>query len=106
MANKRIKYLTLHVTVTADSYSNGKFTFSNGTKIITLKEISRSITEPLFGGSACEKPKAAGKPQMSENKNYSPDPLAWFCLEEPGMKAPGLSVGQRAGMLLPQELLS
>ena len=60
----------------------------------------------LFGRSACEKPKAAGKPQMSENKNYSPDPLARFCLEEPGMKAPGLSVGQRAGMLLPQELPS
>ena len=45
MTDKRIKYLTLHVIVTADSYSNGKFTFSNGTKIITLKEISRSITE-------------------------------------------------------------
>lgn len=60
----------------------------------------------LFGGSACEKPKAAGKPQMSENKNYSPDPLARFCLEEPGRKAPGLSVGQRAGMLLPQEVPS
>ena len=43
----------------------------------------------LFGGSGCEKPKAAGKPQTSENKKYSPDPLARFCLEEPGMKAPG-----------------
>lgn len=60
----------------------------------------------LFGGSRCEKPKAAGKPQMGENKKYSPDPLVRFCLEEPGVKAPGLSVGQRTRMFLPQELPS
>lgn len=44
----------------------------------------------LFGGSGCEKPKAAGKPQMGENKNHSPHPLVRICFEEPGMKATGL----------------
>lgn len=55
----------------------------------------------LFGGSGCEKPKAAGKPQVGENKNHSPDPHVSFCLEEPG-----LSAGQRTRMDLPQELPS
>lgn len=59
----------------------------------------------LFGGSRCEKPKAAGKPQMGENKKYSPDPLVRFCLEEPGVKAPGLSVGQRTRTFLPRSFL-
>lgn len=44
----------------------------------------------LFGGSGCEKPKAAGKPQMGENKNHSPS-LSRFCLEEPGRKAARLA---------------
>lgn len=45
----------------------------------------------LFGGSGCEKPKAAGKPQTGESENHSPRPRVRFCLEEPGMKATRLS---------------
>ena len=40
-----INHLTLHVTVTADTYSNGVFLFSDETKEITLEEICRSIKE-------------------------------------------------------------
>lgn len=63
----------------------------------------------LFGGSGCEKPKAAGKPQMGEKKTHSPPPTphsrARFCLEEPGRKAAGLSVGQRLEWFCPRSFL-
>lgn len=59
----------------------------------------------LFGGSGCEKPKAAGKPQMGEKKNHSPHSLARFCLEEPGRKAAGLSAGQRLEWFCPRSFL-
>ena len=45
MMTNKIKHLTIHVTVTADTYSNGVFSFSDGTKEITLEEICRSIKE-------------------------------------------------------------
>lgn len=62
----------------------------------------------LWGGSGSEKPKAAGEPQMGENKKKKkPSRLPHrLCLQSQVPKAPGLSVGQSAPMLQPQELPS
>ena len=45
MTKGNIKKYTSQVTVTADAYSDGVFSFSGGTKEITVEEICRGIAE-------------------------------------------------------------